>query len=101
MKHSIFSISLLFAELAMNYVYPKIEKNLILNNLEPMIRQWKNPYAYLYNANRVRFVQYGFECILFNEHINIIMKILNVMDIMILLISLISNMDKRLSFTEK
>jgi hypothetical protein len=62
--------SMLLAELAVNYVYPEIKKNLILNNLQPVIRQWENPYAYLYNTDGVRFVQYGFECLLFNEHIN-------------------------------
>jgi hypothetical protein len=62
--------SMLFAELALNYVYPQIKENLILKNLKPVIRHWEDPYAYLYNTDGVRFVQYGFSCILFNEHIN-------------------------------
>lgn len=62
--------SMLLAQLALTYVYPKIEKNLILKNLQPVIRHWEDPYAYLYNTDGVRFVQYGFSCLLFNEHIN-------------------------------
>jgi Zn-dependent M28 family amino/carboxypeptidase len=62
--------SMLLAELALNYVYPKIKSNLILKNLQPVIRRWEDPYSYLYNTDGVRFVQYGFTCILFNEHIN-------------------------------
>ena len=62
--------SMLLAQLALTYVYPKIEKNLILKNLQPVVRHWQDPYAYLYNTDGVRFVQYGFSCLLFNEHIN-------------------------------
>jgi hypothetical protein len=62
--------SILLAELALTYVYPQIKNNLILQNLQPVIRKWSDPYAYLYNTDGVRFVDYGFECILFNEHLN-------------------------------
>jgi hypothetical protein len=62
--------SMILAELALNYVYPMIKNNLILRNLQPVIRQWEDPYSYLYNTDGVRFVQYGFPCILINEHIN-------------------------------
>ncbi|CAF3723874.1 unnamed protein product [Rotaria sordida] len=62
--------SMLLAQLALTYVYPNIKNNLILENLQPVIRKWSDPYSYLYNTDGVRFVEYGFECILFNEHIN-------------------------------
>ena len=62
--------SMLLAQLALNYVYPKIRNNLILKNLTPVIRHWEDPYAYFYNTDGIRFIQYGFPCILFNEHIN-------------------------------
>ena len=62
--------SILFAELALTHVYPQIKNNLILKNLQPVIRKWSDPYAYLFNTDGVRFVEYGFECILFNEHIS-------------------------------
>ncbi|CAF0999402.1 unnamed protein product [Rotaria sordida] len=62
--------SLLMAELALNYVYPRIKNDLILQNLQPVLRRWSDPFAYLYNTDGVRFVEYGFTCLLFNEHIN-------------------------------
>lgn len=62
--------SLLMAELALNYVYPRIKNDLILKNLQPVLRQWSDPFAYLYNTDGVRFVEYGFNCLLFNEHLN-------------------------------
>ncbi|CAF3704066.1 unnamed protein product [Rotaria sp. Silwood1] len=62
--------SLLMAELALNYVYPQIKNDLILQNLQPVLRRWSDPFAYLYNTDGIRFVEYGFTCLLFNEHIN-------------------------------
>ncbi|CAM4876636.1 unnamed protein product [Rotaria socialis] len=62
--------SLLMAELAISYVYPRIKNDLILQNLRPVLRRWSDPLAYLYNTDGVRFVEYGFNCLLFNEHIN-------------------------------
>jgi len=62
--------SIISAQLALDYVYPMIKNDLILKNLTPIIRSWNDPYSYLYNTDGVRFVQYGFSCILFNEHIN-------------------------------
>ena len=64
------SRSMRLAELIRTYVYPTIKNNLILNDLQPILRQWGDPYSYLYNTDGVRFVQYGFSCVLFNEHIN-------------------------------
>ncbi|CAF4610257.1 unnamed protein product, partial [Rotaria magnacalcarata] len=48
--------SLLVAELAVNYVYPRIKNHLILQNLRPVLRRWSDPFAYLYNTDGVRFV---------------------------------------------
>ena len=62
--------SVLLAELILTNVHPRIKSNLILKDLQPIIRPWGDPYSYLYNTDGVRFVQYGFSCILFNEHIN-------------------------------
>jgi hypothetical protein len=62
--------SIISAQLALDYVYPMIKNDLILKNLTPIIRSWNDPYSYLYNTDGVRFVQYGFSCILFNEHLN-------------------------------
>jgi hypothetical protein len=62
--------SIILAELALNYFYPKMKINLILKNFQPVIHRWEDLYSYLYNTDGVRFVQYGFSCLLFNEHIN-------------------------------
>ncbi|CAF2922629.1 unnamed protein product [Rotaria sp. Silwood2] len=62
--------SLLLAELALNYVYPKVKDKFIVKNLQPVLRRWSDPYAYLYNTDGVRFVEYGFTCLLFNERIS-------------------------------
>ncbi|CAF0771249.1 unnamed protein product [Adineta ricciae] len=62
--------SVVSAKLALDYVYPMIQNDLILKNLTPVLRLWNDPYSYLYNTDGVRLVEYGFSCILFNEHIN-------------------------------
>jgi hypothetical protein len=35
-----------------------------------MLRQWSDPDAYLYNTDGVRFVEFSFTCLLFNERIS-------------------------------
>lgn len=62
--------SLLMAELAVDYVYPRIKNDIVLQNLQPVVRRWSDPYAYLYNTDGIKLVEYGFDCLLFNEHIN-------------------------------
>ncbi|CAF1154272.1 unnamed protein product [Didymodactylos carnosus] len=61
--------SLLIAELTVNHIFQKI-KTQLYTELKPELRQWSNPFAYLYNTDGVRFNEYGFTCILINEHIN-------------------------------